>query len=623
MQDGVRLGIAGLVVLLCAGLPSPGQAQRAEQPTRVARVSRIEGIVSFHPVGAVQWTQATLNLPVTTGTALWTEPGAQAEIGFPGTRLALDGASELDMEALDAHRATAWVPQGAVYVAVRLLPAGDTLTVQTPRGTVALLGIGRYEVVAGDAARPTTVTVVEGSADVAAAGLTVRVGLNQIVTVTGDGGPVPFAASLAPAAPDAFLTARLVAEQPPPAPPPPRAPAVPAYVADMTGGEALDGVGTWDTVPIYGSVWYPPVGAGFVPYRDGHWAWLAPWGWTWVDAASWGFAPSHYGRWLQVRDRWGWVPGPPERAGFRPVFAPAVVGFLGGAVLARAGVGAVGWFPLGPGATRPSAHGGPAFANRAGATVVPSAVMASGGQVAGAIQTVPGVAGLPVVARPAVVPTAATPGVTPAVIRQMRLPAQMVAGAPGPAIAPGVPRGILLPVPGSGPRLEQTGSVPPLTIRPEAAGGPPGTLRPGRASAPTGLGASEAPTPEVIRPPNADRVPPGGIGPVPGVGRPGEASRAPLPTVIAPDRPVQTELRGQNPTGASSRDLEGSLPGGGMAPGEFGRTEGGPVRGGAGLRPEFAPRPSLPRPSLPRAILPALRGSPGLGLGPGPGLGFR
>ncbi len=41
-----------------------------------------------------------------------------------------------------------------------------------------------------------------------------------------------------------------------------------------------------------GTVWYPQsVPTNWAPYRDGHWAYVAPWGWTWIDDAPWGFNP--------------------------------------------------------------------------------------------------------------------------------------------------------------------------------------------------------------------------------------------------------------------------------------------------------------------------------------------
>ncbi|MGH8190005.1 MAG: DUF6600 domain-containing protein, partial [Rhodanobacteraceae bacterium] len=119
---------------------------------------------------------------------------------------------------------------------------------------------------------------------------------------------------------------------------------------DMIGGDELDQYGQWNDVPEYGNVWYPTtVPVGWAPYRYGHWAWIDPWGWTWVGDEPWGFAPFHYGRWAYISNRWGWVPGP---INVRPLYAPALVAFVGGSGFSLSigigGGGPVGWFPLGP-----------------------------------------------------------------------------------------------------------------------------------------------------------------------------------------------------------------------------------------------------------------------------------
>jgi hypothetical protein len=85
----------------------------------------------------------------------------------------------------------------------------------------------------------------------------------------------------------------------------------------------------------------------WAPYRFGRWVWIRPWGWTWVDDARWGFAPFHYGRWAYLRNNWCWVPGPRH---LRPVYAPALVAWLGGSPENRSySFGRdIGWFPLAP-----------------------------------------------------------------------------------------------------------------------------------------------------------------------------------------------------------------------------------------------------------------------------------
>ena len=100
--------------------------------------------------------------------------------------------------------------------------------------------------------------------------------------------------------------------------------------------------------PDYGPVWYPDSGRAddWAPYatatgrrrRLGH---------TWVDAAPWGYAPFHYGRWAFVGGRWGWCPGAYVA---RPVWAPALVGWYGGAgwaVVGKRRAPVYGWVPLG------------------------------------------------------------------------------------------------------------------------------------------------------------------------------------------------------------------------------------------------------------------------------------
>jgi len=119
---------------------------------------------------------------------------------------------------------------------------------------------------------------------------------------------------------------------------------------DMVGYEDLDAYGSWRMVPPYGMVWVPGgVATGWAPYHSGHWAWVDPWGWTWIDDAPWGFAPFHYGRW-GFAGYWFWIPG---QMMARPVYAPALVAFVGGPGFgmsaAFGGGGGVAWFALGPG----------------------------------------------------------------------------------------------------------------------------------------------------------------------------------------------------------------------------------------------------------------------------------
>ncbi|MCX7256507.1 MAG: hypothetical protein NTZ64_07145 [Polaromonas sp.] len=96
---------------------------------------------------------------------------------------------------------------------------------------------------------------------------------------------------------------------------------------ETVGYQQLDRYGDWQQDATYGAVWLPrSLPDNWAPYRTGLWRWISPWGWTWIDEAPWGFAPFHYGRWAQIGPRWAWVPG---RLPQRPVYAPALVAFVG------------------------------------------------------------------------------------------------------------------------------------------------------------------------------------------------------------------------------------------------------------------------------------------------------
>ncbi len=462
-------------VLAQGAPPPPPQAgpqdqQGGDPPARVARLAQINGTVSFHALGDEQWNPATLNYPVTQGNAFWTQPNSQAVIEVSASRIVMAPATELDIATLTDNAFQAALPQGEVYLHVQAAMPDESYAVQTPRGLVSLTAPGRYGVASGDTQSPTLITVVEGSAHVEGPGVSLDVGANQTASISGTD---TLQGMVGPAQQDAFLTAMLNSEHPPP----PQGVASPPAVAAMPGGGDLAQYGTWSENQDYGQVWYPQVAPDWVPYREGSWAYVGPWGWTWVDSSPWGFAPFHYGRWAQFGGRWGWIPGTAVGGGYRPVYAPALVTFLGVGAVVGVGVGAalaagrIGWLPLGPREPfHPWYHASNNyfrqvnvahvtnfttinnnvtvnnFVNRGAATVVPTSAMTASRPVASSFQRVDPAQlaqARPVIGQQPLRPASATVGVTPAVARQLNLPptASLHAVAPGPAIH-AVPAGI-------------------------------------------------------------------------------------------------------------------------------------------------------------------------------------
>ena len=318
-------------------------AQDQDPPTRAARLGMITGSVSIRPAGDTEWAAAQPNRPLTTGDRVWTDSNSRAEVQIGSTRIRLSSGTELDIANLDDQTLQVSVPQGTVTARVPRLDNGDADEIDTPNAAIGIGQAGTYRVDISPDGSQSTVKVFAGQVRVTAAGSSFDVDANQQATVNGTDSPTYDVVDLAPQDSwDQFNDDRDRRED---------ASASARYVsADIAGYDDLDGNGDWREDPTYGSVWTPTtVVAGWSPYHYGHWVWEGQWGWTWVDDAPWGWAPFHYGRWVYAEDHWGWCPG---RVYERPVWAPALVAFVGGrgwnvGVSFGGGVG-VGWFPLAP-----------------------------------------------------------------------------------------------------------------------------------------------------------------------------------------------------------------------------------------------------------------------------------
>ena len=342
----MRRWIGLITTLLIAGgsatlSAQPANPAAADTPPLIAgRVAAVEGEVSIwraEEAGGGQWDRAQINDIVTAGTGLATDNG-RVEVRFGPHVVRLGESSTGGFSQLDFDNRAFNLERGVV--SVRLAPAQQaeavTLTVADVR--VDLAAPGRYRVDAIDNA-PLAISVFDGRATVQYGGNAVNVGVGQALNMTQSS--MNFAVARMSALDDWALARDARYEQ---------VREAPRYVSPyMTGYEELDTYGDWVMEPAFGTVWVPrAMPIGWAPYRYGRWRWVAPWGWSWVDSAPWGYAPFHYGRWVTIGGRWCWWPG-----GYaaRPVWAPALVGFVGGggtSVSVGFGGPVVGWYPLAP-----------------------------------------------------------------------------------------------------------------------------------------------------------------------------------------------------------------------------------------------------------------------------------
>src|SRR5713226_9513217 len=321
-------------------VPSADDSQNP--PSRVARLSYMDGSVSMQPGGAGDWGSAAKNRPVTIGDKLWTDKDSRVELQAGQASIHLGSMTALSFLNLDQNVIQMRLAEGHVNFRVRELRQGETYEIDAPNLAFTVREAGAFRVDVNENGDYTTVSVIRGKGEVAAGGQTYAVNAGERADISGNDQNVKYIPGSAsePDGLDRWAQERNIKED---------QSASAHYVSrDTVGYSDLDDYGTWKEEPEVGNVWVPNnVSPGWAPYSDGNWAYVAPWGWTWVGYEPWGFAPYHYGRWNYFGSYWGWCPGPIYAS---PYYGPAFVGFVGGGFGFGFGGGfggGIGWFPLG------------------------------------------------------------------------------------------------------------------------------------------------------------------------------------------------------------------------------------------------------------------------------------
>jgi hypothetical protein len=341
----LALTAATLLVLGTVGRVSVGWGDEApagvdpEIGRTPPRLSFIEGQVSFWRPGAEDWVAAQVNTPLAPGDELYTGSPGNLEVQVGARAFARAWAStQLGLASLEPDFLQLKVTAGHVSLDVRGLDPGHTVEVDTPNAALTIERAGYYRVTVTPS-RTSFVARRGGRATLTPAnGPAAAIGPSEEVVVEGTDSTL-VATSVAPPLDEwdrwnYARTDQLID-------------AVSArYVSPgVYGIDDLDHHGAWRIIEPHGPVWVPDgVPADWAPYSTGAWMWDPRFGWTWVDSAPWGWAPYHYGRWVFVGGFWAWTPGPVVVA---PVYAPALVAFLGGRVSVGVVGPAVGWVALG------------------------------------------------------------------------------------------------------------------------------------------------------------------------------------------------------------------------------------------------------------------------------------
>jgi len=332
-------GLLTLIGLIALALPA---LAADDPPGRVGLIAWIDGSARLQrgdggdPIDHDR--ESLRNWPLTSGDLLSVGERSRAELGIGSTRLRLNGGAQLLLRRVDDGAIELQLLRGSLALALRNPDVARELLIDTPAARHRPLGSGEFRFDAGTPWREgQSASAWRGDLRIEQRDGSFVLRGGQRAELYGDGGWRPTRLES-----DEFARWALMGDDAP-------------YAAggdlppEMTGADRLASHGDWERSADWGWIWLPrAVALGWAPYRDGRWIWVEPWGWTWVDVAPWGFAPFHYGRWVQVRERWAWVPG--EYRQGRPVYAPALVGWSaapGVSVSVRIGPG-VFWFPLAP-----------------------------------------------------------------------------------------------------------------------------------------------------------------------------------------------------------------------------------------------------------------------------------
>ena len=150
-----------------------------DPPGRVARLSYVEGAVSYASADAGDWTDAVLNRPLTSGDRLWLDEDARAELEVGSTTLHLDRETAFGLVKLDDGVLLASLTEGAASIRVRSLGDQEAIQVETPNATVRIREAGEYNLEVDTDSDRTIVRARSGEAEVIGGSASHRVRASQ------------------------------------------------------------------------------------------------------------------------------------------------------------------------------------------------------------------------------------------------------------------------------------------------------------------------------------------------------------------------------------------------------------------------------------------------------------
>jgi hypothetical protein len=298
---------------------------------RIARLSYVEGKVSFQHAGDLDWVAVSINMPLEPGDRLYTGDGGRAEIEFDdGSVIRLAPRTDVEMLAMKEQHVQMRLLLGLCFLTDR---SSVEFEINTPAAAFNTKDKGNYRFEVAENG-DTYGIVRKGEMEAANNRFSRRVESGQMLHIPAEENTTEVLSPYRER--DAWdewndrRNADLISYQ------------SRRYLPDGVyyGVGDLDRYGRWVTVDGYGYGWVPSVSVGWSPYWDGRWCYRPYFGWTWVSYEPWGWLPYHYGRWYHHTSfGWCWLPG--ASFGFH-FWSPGLVRFYHGRDW-------ISWCALGPG----------------------------------------------------------------------------------------------------------------------------------------------------------------------------------------------------------------------------------------------------------------------------------
>src|SRR5690242_1380256 len=111
--------LGGWISLAAAGLVLAQDP--ADPPSRVARLSFLDGTISFRPGTVEEWAPATQNYPLTSGDHLWVDQNSHAELRINDAAVQLAPETAFAIFTLDDRLGQFSISQGTLNIRIARL----------------------------------------------------------------------------------------------------------------------------------------------------------------------------------------------------------------------------------------------------------------------------------------------------------------------------------------------------------------------------------------------------------------------------------------------------------------------------------------------------------------------